>query len=302
MSTSTQPSPPAALSFQQLLHQPPVLAAIARVLPKYGVREQDLEDGRQEVFRMALSSKGERPTTPEGTKAFCIVLAHRHGVSLLRRAKQRAEAGYVGPTDLEDEAIAMDDARWDVLDRKKLIEQLKKSVPGHTLEAFEDVAEGTSQTEIAERRGVSHKKVRSDIEKGRTKFRYAIAAAGLGTLLAAGAVWLLYVRTNVTPNEEAHPTPSAAPTQVLVEEDPAVTKRKAQAAQLRQQAAGLCQSAKWTACGEALDKAYALDPDGESDPAVAALRDAVDQSMVGKLAPGGKPSQTPAPKPVPKGK
>ena len=301
MPPSTPPPPPAALTFEQLLHQPPVIAAINRVLPKYGVREQDLEDGRQEVFRMALSAKGSRPTTLEGTKAFCIVLAHRHGVSLLRRAKQRAEAGYVGPTNLEDEAIAMDDARWDVLDRKKLMAQLEKSVPGHTLEAFEDVAEGTSQTEIAERRGVSHKKVRTDIEKGRAKFRYAIAAAGLGTLLAAGA-WLLYVRLNVTPNEEAHPTPSAAPTQVLVEEDPAVTKKKAQAAQLRQQAAGLCQSAKWTACGEALDRAFALDPDGESDPAVAALRDAVDQSMVGKLAPGGKPSQTPAPKPVPTGK
>jgi DNA-directed RNA polymerase specialized sigma24 family protein len=296
------PSSTAGLAFEQLLHQPPVIAAINRVLRKYGVREQDLEDGRQEVFSMALSAKGPRPTTLEGTKAFCIVLAHRHGVSLLRRAKQRAEAGYVGPTHLEDEAIAMDDARWDVLDRKKLIAQLEKSVPGHVVEAFEDMAEGTSQTEIAERRGGSHKKVRTDIEKGRAKFRYAIAAAGLGTLLAAGAVWLLYVRTNVTPNEEAHPTPSAAPTQVLVEEDPAVTKKKAQAAQLRQQAAALCQSAKWTACGEALDRAFALDPDGESDPAVAAMRDAVDQSMVGKLAPGGKPSQKPVPKPVPTGK
>jgi hypothetical protein len=168
------------------------------------------------------------------------------------------------------------------------------------VEAFEDVAEGTAQTEIAERRGVSHKKVRSDIEKGRAKFRYAIAAAGLGTLLAAGAVWLLYVRTNVTPNEEAHPTPSAAPTQVLVGEDPAVTQKKEQAAQLRQQAAALCRSEKWAACGHVLDRAYALDPDGESDPAVAAMRDAVDQSMVGKAV--GTPSQTPAPKPVQKGK
>jgi len=290
------PSSTAALTFEQLLHQPPVIAAINRVLRKYGVRDQDLEDDRQEVFRMALSAKGERPTTLEGTKAFCIVLAHRLGVSRLRRNKLRAAAGYVGPTDLEDDAIAVFDARWDILDRKKLLEQLTKSVPGHVVEAFEDMAAGTAQTEIAERRGVSHKKVRTDIEKGRAKFRYAIAAAGLTALLAAGAGWLFYVRTSMTPNDEAHPTPSAAPTQVLAQEDPAVTKRKVQAAQLRQQAAGLCQSAKWTACGDALDKAYALDPDGESDPAVAALRDAVDQSMVGKVAPGGKPSPTPAPK------
>jgi DNA-directed RNA polymerase specialized sigma24 family protein len=288
--------PPAALPFEQLLLHPSVIAAIHRVLRKYGVREQNLEDGRQEVLTMALAAKGPRPTTLEGTKAFCIVLAHRHAVSELRRNKLRADAGYVGPTHQEDEAIAVFDQRWDILDRKKLTALLKEAVPGHTVEAFEDVAEGTSQTEIAERRGVSHKKVRSDLEKGRTKIRAAIVAAGLGTLLAAGAAWLLYLRANVTPNEEAHPTPSAAPTQVLVEEDPALTKRKAQAAQLREQAAGLCKERHWKDCGDALDKAYALDPAGESDPAVVALRDLVDSSMVGKAVP------PPTPKPAPKQK
>jgi DNA-directed RNA polymerase specialized sigma24 family protein len=272
-----------------------VIAAINRVLPKYGVREQDLEDGRQEVFRRALAAKGERPTTQDGTMAFCIVLAHRLGVSLLRKNKKRAEAGYVGPTDLEDEAVAVFEARWDVLDQKKLLAELARSVPGHVLEKFEDIAAGTAQTEIAARLGVSHKKVRSDVEKGRTRFRYAIAAAGLGTLLAAGAAWLVYVRVNLTPNEEAQPTPSTAPTQVLAQEDPAVTKKK-EAARLRQQAAGSCQSQKWLACGEALDRAYALDPAGESDPAVVALRETVDDAMVGKPAPGARPSQTPVPK------
>jgi DNA-directed RNA polymerase specialized sigma24 family protein len=296
MAPSTPPSTP--LTFEQLLHQPPVIAAIHRVLPKYGVRVQDLEDGRQEVFRMALCAKGDRPTTLEGTKAFCIVLAHRHGVSLLRRTKKRAEAGYVGPTDLEDEAIAVSDARWDILDRKKLLAELTRSVPGHIVEAFEDVAEGIPQTEIAERLGVSHKKVRSDLEKGRFKYRNAIAGAGLGVLLAAGAGWLLYVRSSATPTEEAHPTPSAAPTQVLAQDDP-LAKKKEQAAQLRQQAADLCKNRKFKDCSDTLDRAYALDPEGENDPAVAAVREVADQAMVGKLAPGGKPSQTPAPKPVP---
>ena len=298
MASSTPPStpPPAPLTFEQLLHQPPVIAAINRVLPRYGVRAQDLEDGRQEVFRMALAAKGERPTTLEGTKAFCIVLAHRYGVSLLRKKKTRADAGYVGPTDLEDEAPAVFEARWDVLDQKKLLEQLVISVPGHLRETLEDMAEGTAQTEIAARLGVSHKKVRSDIEKGRFKLRHAIVAAGLGTLLAAGAAWLVSMRGNVTPTEEAHPTPSAAPTQVIAQEDPAVTKKKEQAAQLRQQAAGFCKDAKWKACSDALDGALALDPEGAKDPAVLGMRETADDGMMGKAVP------PPAPKPVPKQK
>ncbi|MGD0529871.1 MAG: hypothetical protein ABSE49_32345 [Polyangiaceae bacterium] len=288
-----------ALTFEQLLHTPPVIAALDRVLPKYGFRGQDLDDGRQEVFTMALAAKGDRPTTQDGTVAFCIVLAHRLGVSTLIKNRKRAEAGFAGTTDREDAAIAMTHERWDVLDRKKLLEVLHRSVPGHVVEAFEDIAEGTAQTEIAARRGVSHKKVRSEVEKGRFKLRHAIIAAGMGTLLAAGAAVLLYIRSNATPTEEAHPTPSAPPTQMLVEEDP-LAKKKAQAAELRRQAAELCKARRWVECGQALDGALALDPDGEDDPAVGAMRDAVDRAMSAKLAPvqpTPKPSAKPAPTP-----
>ena len=139
--------------------------------------------------------------------------------------------------------------------------------------------------------------MRSDVEKGRFKLRHAIIAAGMGTLLAAGAAVLLYIRSNATPTEEAHPAPSAPPTQMLVEEDP-LARKKAQAAELRHQAAELCKGRHWVECGDALDGALALDPDGETDPAVIALRDAVDSSDVRQPAPvqpAPKPSAKPAP-------
>jgi len=172
---------------------------------------------------------------------------------------------------------------------KKLLEVLAKSVPEHTVEAFDDVAAGTAQKEIAADRGVPYKKVRGDLEDGRKRFRNAVVLSGMGALLVAGAAWLLYARGSVTPNQEAHPTPSAPPSQVLVREDPALTQKKARAAELRQHAADLCAEQKWQQCSDALDLAYSLDQDGETTPGTKTLRDQADQGMMAKPIPGGKP-------------
>jgi DNA-directed RNA polymerase specialized sigma24 family protein len=297
-----RPSTPAPeATFEQLLQHPEVAVAINRVLGTYGFR-QDLEDGRHTVLLMALEWKGERPTTLRGTKALCIVLAHRHGASTYRRLKRREKRGHAGLTDREDEHFVLGDTRFDVLDVKKLVEMLRASVPEHTVEAFEDIAVGTAQTEIAADRGVPHRKVRKDIEEGRKKFQKAVLLSGLGVLLAAGAMVLLYMHGRVTPGEEAHPTPSAPPSQVLVQEEPAVTPKKEQAAKLRQQASSACAARHWQECSDELDLAYALDPDGEMLPGTKQVRDQADHGMAAKVNPGAMPSTPPAPKPTPKQK
>jgi len=102
---------PTEAPFEQLLHHPEVVAAVRRVLGKYGFREQDLGDGLHTVVVMALEWDGERPTTLRGTKALSIVLAHRHGASVYRQAKRREKRGHAGLTDQADEHFALGSAR-----------------------------------------------------------------------------------------------------------------------------------------------------------------------------------------------
>jgi hypothetical protein len=216
-----------------------------------------------------------------------------------RDAKRWQKKGHAGLTDQADESLALGDTRFDVVDLKKLLEVLGKVVPGHMVETFDDVAVGTPQQEIAAERGVPYKKVRVEIEKGRKNYRNALVAAGMTTLLAVGA-WLLYTHGNVGPDQQALPTPSAPPTQVLAQEDPAVTQKKEQAAKLRQQAADACAAGKWLDCSDALDHALALDPAGNTTPTVQGLRNQADDGLMAKPHPGGMPPHGPAPKPTPK--
>jgi DNA-directed RNA polymerase specialized sigma24 family protein len=280
-------------TFEDFLHHPEVVAAIHRVLRKYGIQEQDLEDGRQEVWKKALEWKGERPTTLEGTKAFCIVVAHRHGAGEYRKKKRREKRGDAGATDLADEHIDRlipEDVQFDRMDRQKLIALLHETVPAHEIEFFEEVAAGTPQTELAERAG-GYRKVRKSLEKGRARFRNAVLVAGMGTLLVAGG-WFLYLRGKPSSNEEAHPTPSASASQVLVQQQPpdksAPTPQQDQAAELRRQAREHCAAKRWQECLDTYDKAQTLDPTGGTRDDTK-LYDEAEHELMAKRIPGIAP-------------
>jgi DNA-directed RNA polymerase specialized sigma24 family protein len=273
---------PAAPSFEDLLHHPETLAAIERVLRRYGFT-QDLEDGRQTVLVKALAWKGHRPTTLTGTRAFCMVVAQRYGAGEYRRKKRREATGDAGPTDLADENVAPVDTEFDRIDLQRLLAVLDATVPDDVREMFRDVAAGTAQRDIASERGIPYAKVRADLEKGRFKLRHAIAVAGLGGLLVTG-VWLLFLRTPAPPKEEAHPTPSAPPSQVLVQETPGPAPKE-QAAALRAEASTFCAAQDWQRCVDKLDLAKDLDPEGDGVPQVHAMREKAERENEAKTIP-----------------
>jgi hypothetical protein len=103
-------------------------------------------------------------------------------------------------------------------------------------------------------------------------------------LIVAGG-WLVFFRAPApVPKEEAHPTPSAPPSQVLVEETPGPTPKE-QAAALRTEASADCAAQDWGRCLDKLDLALALDPEGDHVPEVHKMHEKAERESPAKPVP-----------------
>jgi hypothetical protein len=105
----------------------------------------------------------------------------------------------------------------------------------------------------------------------------ALGALGMAALLNRGAIVAYLKGEPIGPDQ-----PWAPPT--------APTTEQQRAAAIRGEAYAACAAQRWTECGSKLDEAAALDPAGERDPRVVAVRKAMDDAKreeeeKGKLKP-----------------
>jgi hypothetical protein len=264
--------------FDEFLHDTEVVAAIGNALRKYGQRDQDLEDGRQTVWKKALEWKAKVkaedpemvPTTLQGTKAVCIVIAHRHGASEYRRKKRDEKRIDASQTDAADQVAIPIDERFDVIDRKRLIELLDKTVPDHQRELFEDLAADVPQPTMAEERNVSHDRVRKQIEKGRSRYRKAISAKNMAILLASGAIGIWIAAGVGGGVGKGRPEPAGSQE---VEEPEKKLTGKELATDLRRTAFERCEKKQWRECLVAFDDAEDIDPEGDQAEEVRAMHE-----------------------------
>lgn len=275
--------------FDRFLYDDEVERAIERVLQKYGMRGADLEDGRQEVQKRALEWKTkvqasrpeEVPTTLQGTKAVCIVIAHRHGASEYRKKKRDERRLDKSKADALDEIAIRSSERFDVVDQKRLIELLREVVPDHQQELFEDLAADVPQPAMAEERGVTHKHVRKQIEKGRFTFRTAITGKRMAILLVSGAV-TVWIAANLGGGVGAGYHGPEEPEPVWPA-DAAVSPVNP-AEEARHRGFVLCDEEKWRECLDAFDEAERLDPGAEQVERVRATHERARQEVAKQAA------------------
>ena len=96
-------------------------------------------------------------------------------------------------------------------------------------------------------------------------------------------VYFLFLRGTPAPEDQARPTPSVAPSEVLVQQDPDAPKKQ-EAAMLRQKADTQCGAGQWHDCEVTLDSAQTLDPAGETGH-VRELRGEIAREMMAKPIP-----------------
>jgi DNA-directed RNA polymerase specialized sigma24 family protein len=296
-------------SFEALLHHADAVAAIERTLRKYGLRDEALEDGRQDVLADALEWKGDRPTTLVGVVCLCTVIAHRTGVDALRRKKTGEKHGYAGTTDVTEEHAIPVGTRFDQLDVKRALELLMKVVPAHEMETFAAIAAGVKQSTIGERDGVPARQVRKGLEFSRLRAHKALIAAGFGALLVAGMV-ILYVKQDLHPELQALPSPSASASVELAHGAPHPASSAAMdagarvspedalaAAEWRRKAFEEVDAGRWGFAATDFEEAAKLDPAGEKLPGVEATHEQAEREAEAKVAPHAPPPSKPVPAP-----
>jgi DNA-directed RNA polymerase specialized sigma24 family protein len=256
--------PPPPPPFEQLLAHPDVRAAVHRVLRRFGVAAQDLDDGYQDVLEAAVGWKTDhRPTTLNGVIALCVHIARKQAITKLRKRKRRQAKGDEGVIDPAEVEVMIDDRQWDRLDYRHELEAVIQDVPQDVRAMFADRAMGLSDQEIADKKGISVAQVRAMFNKWRVTIRRTAEGAGAATILIVA--WL-FLRGHLEPDggRVSHPAPdfseeTAPPPPPLPSGTPVQ-----QAATLRDQARAACAAKKWKECLTAYDLAQRLDPQGET--------------------------------------
>jgi RNA polymerase sigma factor (sigma-70 family) len=125
---------------------------------------------------------------------------------------------------------------------------------------------GDSHAEIASESNVAVTTVEQALSRLRRRIRAAIGAASALALL-------LYfcLRTHSVPDHDKETAPPPPPPPTVVEPPPAPAP-VSDARALRDRALAECAAHAWAPCQGDLDRARALDPDGEHDPRVVAAR------------------------------
>jgi len=257
------PDDPPPPSFRQLLAHPDVRAAVHRVLRRFGVATQDLDDGYHDVYKAAVVWKTDnRPTTLNGAIALSVHIARKQAITALRKRKRRQAKGDEGLIDPAEAEVVVDDRQWDQLDAKRETEEVTQNVPEDVQRMFADRAMGLSDKEIAEKHGVPVPKVRGILNKWRLTMRQKAAAA---TAAVVAIVAWLFVHGDLEPDRGvSHPAPEWSE-EASTKPPPLPSGTPVQAAAaLRDEARAACAAERWTDCLRAYDLAERLDPQGET--------------------------------------
>lgn len=158
------------------LPHPENARVICAALYANGLPEQELEDGRQDVFLRALTAfkRGARPPKDlREMKAFCAAIARRYAKATYRMNARRARLGHAGiceadadeyaPLEFGDATEQRDPAEAGIQLEKQLqvLAQLFRDgrMPERALDILEGIAFNRSHKEIAKSLGVTDRVV-----------------------------------------------------------------------------------------------------------------------------------------------
>jgi DNA-directed RNA polymerase specialized sigma24 family protein len=256
------------------------------------VPASDVDDVVQTVLCDALAVEG-RPGDPAELRRWLLGIARHKVADLHRRAYREPPAELpdieASPAPIEAHALLhwAEQQAGSTRDAQKTLDWMAREGDGEKLEA------------IAAEERVPAARVRQRVSRMRRwmKERWVAELAGAAALVALVLVawWLL--RRPDEPAPEAHPD---KPRPSSTFEAPSPLE---QARAHRDKALEECARAAWQACLDGLDKARALDPEGDKDPAVGAARQQAEEALrsappsESKSAPSEK--SAPAPKAVP---
>lgn len=254
---------------------------IANRLARAGLDESDAKDMKQEIS-LALVMMADPPADDEG----CAKAAHditSKKVAGFRRKGYRRGKYDVGPTDQAD-AHASDDAREQASgEHAQRLATVREAIADGTITDRDAKIlalkhEGRTDAEVAEELGIARQTVSNRVatvrKVMRDKWSKRVAAGALALFAALVVVFVLKRRDEEARNRlppAPAPVPSAAP-QIPV---------ALQAAELRRGALEDCASARWARCSERLEAARKLDPAGEVQPMVRALRHVLEDNARG---------------------
>jgi len=265
------------------------------------VPESDAEDIVQAALAEALAS-ASAPAEPDALRRWVWGVA-RHKVADFYRRARREEI--TEPPELADEPRHAE---------RDLLRWAEREIPPHpaareTLGWLLREGEGEKLEHIAASERLPPPQVRQRVVRLRKHLRTRWAAevaalAAIGVLVTIALV--LWTRRRDPPSPIAHdPSGAPAPTAPapIAPEPP-----RDRAARERALAFDACDRSAFRACLDAFDRAAALDPGGDRDPAVQAARAAATRALAPSPSPSPSsapssvapiPSGTPAPPPAP---
>jgi len=274
-----RPSPPA--DHVARVTSKAIQSLIALRLTRAGLNEADAEELKQEIT-VALVTMADPPTDDES----CAKAAHditSKQVAGFRRKGYRRGKYNVGPTDQAD-CHATDDAREQASgEHAQRLATVREAMADGTITDRDAKIlalkhEGRTDAEVAEELGIAKQTVSNRVATVRKVMRdrwsKRVAAGALALFAALVIVFVLKRRDEEARNRlppAPAPVPSAAP-QIPV---------ALQAAELRRGALEDCANARWARCSERLEAARKLDPAGEVQPMVRALRHVLEDNARG---------------------
>ena len=259
------------------LTHPELVDTIRGTLVHNGRRGAQLDDDVVEVQTRALEAARKRrmPAHLGEWKALSATIAVRYVADLREHAMQWAKYD-VGLCEDPDEHVMVieHDRGRDPVDTKRLIGVLKAQFEaGDMPEQGEDilvgVADGLSETEIAEETGLTERQVEYRLGKMRALFAARLAELGMLVLLVViGALVAIPIGGTAANDDgriEREPEVGASTVVRLV-------TREERARALRKEGMEACAAEQWSVCLARLDAAGEMDPAGDADEGVKAAR------------------------------
>ncbi len=262
------------------------------VMVRRRVPERDVEDVVQSTLVEALAAT-TKPNEPEAMRKWIWGIARNKVADYHRRSKRET----VGVPEHSPELVTNDGPFDDMLDWA-MRELPRDDDAKHTFEMLLREADGDKLETIAESVRLPAPRVRQRVSRLRRHFRERWAA-DLAALAALGIVSVLLVLWW----QEHHPDePIARPDESAVPSTPTPLER---AVEERKNALAHCDALEWQPCLDGLDRAKALDPEGDRAERVQttrkvaedALRPAPVPTATPTLAPTTAPTTAPAPGP-----
>lgn len=279
--------------YVKLVYSPKIQENIAKRLVRAGIPEEDRREMLQDINK-ALLFMSDRPTDQEACEKAANDIITKAIANVRRQNFRRGERGYAGPTDEADNHAA-DDAREIAKGQHaQRVAVVQEALTDGTLtdrdaQMLTLKREGHTDAQIAEKLGMAKQTVSNRIALVRTRMRDKWAKR-MATLTALTLTVVVLIIVGWRKREEVarlfhleSPAPSpTAPAPTRPQPEPSIPVALQEAGKLRSEASDACGKGDFATCSDRLEAAAKLDPAGDRDPGVRALRDSIEDGIRAK--------------------